>query len=196
MGGQISKERFQKHLRIGIRFDGASFVLLDGDPLPALVKDCIAELVLAPECIQNAKLRASLTGQKGILLLKEESRVLCGVSSTMIDDIFAEGLNPSGPVPIHTAYKFVEITLNADLWLQVRGDQEARLSSCPCKIRALNKEAESLNQAFTLISETFEIKRRSHSGNVFERVYAQDEHGNWQSLDEFRLQAIHKLASY
>ena len=112
----------------------------------------------------------------------------------MIDDIFAEGINPSGPVPIHTPYKFVEITLNADLWLQVRGDQEARLSSCPCNISALNKEAESLNQAFTLISEAYETKRLSHSGNVFERVYAQDERGNWQNLDEFRLRAIQRLA--
>jgi hypothetical protein len=194
MGGQISKERFQKHLRIGVRFDGTGFVLLNGNPLPELAADSVAELVLAPECIQNAKLRASLTGQKGILLLKEGSLVLCGVSRTMIDDIFAEGLNPSGPVPIHSAYKFVEVKLEADLWLQVRGDQEARLSSCPCKITALNKEAESLNQAFTLISEAYEIKRRSHSGNVFERVYAQNERGNWQNLDEFRLQAIYKLA--
>ena len=154
----------------------------------------VAELVLAPECIQNAKLRASLTGQKSTLLIKEGSLVLCGVSSTMIEDIFDEGLNPSGPVPIHTPYKFVEVTLNADLWLQVRGDQEARLSPCPCKIAALNKEAESLNQAFTLISEKYETKRRSHSGNVFERVHAQDERGNWQSLDELRLSAIQKLS--
>jgi hypothetical protein len=193
MGGQIRKKRFQKHLRIGVRFDGSGFVLLNGNPLPELAKDSIAELVLAPECIQNAKLRASLTGQKSTPLLKEGSRVLCGVSSPMIEDIFVEGLNPSGPVPIHTPYKFVEVTLNADLWLQVRGDQEARLSPCPCKIPALNKDAESLNQAFTLISEEYETKRRSHSGNVFERVYAQDERGNWQSLDELRLSAVQKL---
>jgi len=193
MSGRISKERFQKHLRISVRFDGAGFVLLNGNPLPELTEGCIAELVLAPECIRNAKLRASLTGQKGVLLLKEGSRVLCGVSSSMIEDIFDEGLNPSGPVPIHTPYKFVEVSLNADLWLQVRGDQEARLSSCPCKIIALNKEAESVNQAFTLISETYETKRRSHSGNVFERVYAQNERGKWQSLDEHRLSAIQKL---
>src|ERR1017187_430984 len=195
MSGQISKERFQKHLRIGIRFDGAGFVLLNGNPLPALVKDCVAELVLAPECVQDASLRASLTGQKSILLLKEGSVVLCGVSRMMIDDIFAEGLTPSGPVPIHSTYKFVEVKLDADLWLQVRGDQEARLSSCPCKITTLNIEAESLNQAFTLISETYEIKRRSHSGNVFERVYARDERGNWQSLDELRIEAIAKSLS-
>jgi len=195
MSGQIGKERFQKHLKIGIRFDGAGFVLLNGDPLPALKKDCVAELVLAPESIQDANLRASLTGQKSILLLKEGSVVLCGVSRTMIDDIFAEGLNPSGPSPIHSTYRFVEVRLDADLWLQVRGDQEARLSSCPCKITALNIEAESLNHAFTLISETYETKRRSHSGNVFERVYAQDERGNWQSLEQLRVEAIAKSLS-
>ena len=39
MRGQISKERFQKHLRIGVRFDGSGFVLLNGNPLPELATD-------------------------------------------------------------------------------------------------------------------------------------------------------------
>jgi len=59
----------------------------------------------------------------------------------------------------------------------------------------LNIEAESLNHVFTLISETYETKRRSHSGNVFERVYAQDERSNWQSLDQLRVEAIAKSLS-
>jgi hypothetical protein len=88
---------------------------------------------------------------------------------------------------------FVEVALKANLSLQVRGDQEARLSPCLCTIPALRHEAESLNHAFTLISEAYETKRRSHSGNVFERAYAQDERGNWQKLDELRLKAITKM---
>lgn len=111
----------------------------------------------------------------------------------MIESSTAKGLIPANAVSILSAYLFVEVKLDADLWLLVRGDQEARLSTAPCTIPALNKEAKSLNHAFMLISEGYETKRRSHSGNVFERAYAQDQLGNWQSLDELRLLTVQKV---
>ena len=78
---------------------------------------------------------------------------------------------------------------------QVRGDQEARLCPCVCAIPSLDKKAQSLNHAFTLISEAYETLRRSHSGNVFERVYAQDKTNKWVSLDEIRITAIAQAAN-
>jgi hypothetical protein len=81
------------------------------------------------------------------------------------------------------------------LKLQVRGDQEARLCPCVCAIPSLDKKAQSLNHAFTLISEAYETLRRSHSGNVFERVYAQDKTNKWVSLDEIRITAIAQAAN-
>jgi hypothetical protein len=194
LSGQLSKERFEKRLRIAVRSDGKSFVLLDGQPLPELAKNSVAELVLAPECIKDETIRANFSRQKSTQFLKAGTFVLVGVSPTMIENLSAKGLIPAHDLPIMSAYLFVEVKLEADLWLLVRGDQEARLSTSPCAIPSLNKEAKSLNHAFTLISEAYEIKRRSHSGNVFERAYAQDESGNWKSLDEFRVLAIQKVA--
>lgn len=191
MSGRLSKERYPKHLRIGVRFDGTSFVLLDGKPLPALAKGSVAEIFLAPECIEDETVRANLSGQKSTSFLKEGTFVLVGVSPTMIENSSAKELI-HGP-SILSSYLFIEVKLDADLWLLVRGDREARLSTSPCTIPSLKKEAKSLNHAFTLISEAYETKRRSHSGNVFERAYAQDELGNWQSLDELRLLAIQKV---
>ena len=193
MSGQLSKDRYEKRLRIGVHFDGTNFLLLDGRPLPALVKGSVAEIVLAPECIEDETVRANLTNQKSTPFLKEGTVVLVGVSPTMIERSSAKGLIQAHAAPILSAYLFVEVKLDADLWLLVRGDQEARLSTSPCTISWLKKEAKSLNHAFTLISEAYETKRRSHSGNVFERAYAQDELGNWQSLDELRLLAIQKV---
>ena len=193
MSGQLSKDRYEKRLRIDVRFDGTSFVLPDGRPLPALAKGSVAEIVLAPECIENETVRANLTDQKSTPFLKEGAVVLVGVSPTMIESSAAEGLIPANAVPILSAYLFVEVKLDADLWLLVRGDQEARLSTALCTIPSLNTKAKSLNHAFMLISEAFETKRRSHSGNVFERAYAQDQLGNWQSLDELRLLTVQKV---
>jgi hypothetical protein len=191
MSGQASKERFQKRLRIGVRFNGTSFVLLDGKPLPKLTEGTFAELVIAPESIEDAIVRDKLEGLRSIPFLAEGSFILFGVSPTMIDDKKADGLVRPDHPRIISEYLFVEVKLGADLWLQLRGDQEAGLSPCLCTITALNRPAESLNHAFTLISEAYETRRRSHSGNVFERGYVMSKSG-WQNLAELRLETIAK----
>jgi hypothetical protein len=191
--GQPSKDRYKKRLRICVQFDGTNFVLPDGKPLPAVVTGSAAEIVLAPECIKDETVRANLAKQQSTPFLKEGAVVLLGVSPTVIESSAIKRLIPANAVSILSAYLFVEVKLDADLWLLVRGDQEARLSTAPCTIPSLNKEAKSLNHSFMLISEAYETKRRSHSGNVFERAYAQDALGNWQSLDELRLSAIQKV---
>jgi hypothetical protein len=195
MSTSTSKQRFERHLRIGIQFDGDRFVLLDGSPLPALSKNAIAELIVAPEAILNSVVRARFLEDRAVRILEKDSHVFFGVSPAMIGDLRAKGLLSSLVLEINSDYWFVECKLDAPLMLQVRGDQEARLSTCPCTIPALEKSAESLNHAFTLISEAFETKRRSHSGNVFERVYTQVTAGKWQSLDELRIAAVARTTS-
>lgn len=193
MSEQVSKKRFEKHLRIGIRFDGDRFVLLDGSPMPALSKNAVAELILAPETILNSVIRARFLEGRAIQILEKDSHVFFGVSPTMVDSLRTDGLLSSLALEINSDYWFVEGKLEAPLMLQVRGDQEARLSSCSCTIPSLNATADSLNHAFSLISVAFETKRRSHSGNVFERVHTQVTEGKWQTLDEIRIAAIAKL---
>lgn len=41
-------ERYQKVLRLGVRFNGNTFELLDGSPLPKFAQDCVGELLLPP----------------------------------------------------------------------------------------------------------------------------------------------------
>ena len=163
MSEQVSKKRFEKHLRIGIRFDGDRIVLLDGSPLPALSKNAVAELIVAPEAILDSVARARFLEGRAIQILERDSHVFFGVSPTMVGSLRADGLLSSLVLEINSDYWFVEGKLEAPLMLQVRGDQEARLSSCSCTIPSLNTTADSLNHAFSLISVAFETKRRSHS---------------------------------
>ncbi len=193
MSGTSRKQRFEKHLRIGSRFDGNRFILLDGSPLPTLAKDSLVDLILAPESIVDSTLRARLLGETAVMILERNSCVFFGVSPTMIDDMKAVGLIRPSDLQFISEYWFVEGKLDAPLMMQVRGDQEARLSPCSCSIPSLNRRADSLNHAFTLISVAFETKRRSHSGNVFERVHTQDTAGKWQTLDEIRNAAIERM---
>jgi hypothetical protein len=195
MRRQVGNDRFEKNLRIGVRFDGTGFVLLDGRPLPRLKKDSAAELIVSAECLVDARVRDSFERQTSVLLLDQGSSVLLGVSPTMIEDIGAAGLILPSSLPLISEYVFVEVKLNAPLWLEIRGDQETRLSQCNCTVSVLKKSAQSLNHAFTLISEAYETKRRSHSGNVFRRGYARSNSAWWRSLDELRLEAIQKIES-
>src|SRR5208337_2134709 len=68
--------------------------------------------------------------------------------------------------------------------------QTFTLESCRCVIPALKLEATSINHAFTLISEAYETKRLSHTGNVFERAYTPVGPKRWQTLDDLRIKAI------
>ena len=161
--------------------------------MPALSKNAVAELVLAPEAILDSVIRARFLEDRVIQILGRDSHVFFGVSPTMVHSLRADGLLSSLALEINSDYWFVEGKLEAPLMLQVRGDQEARLSSCSCAIPCLNATADNLNHAFSLISVAFETKRRSHSGNVFERVYTQVTEGKWNTLDEIRIAAIAKL---
>jgi hypothetical protein len=46
--------------------------------------------------------------------------------------------------------------------------------------------ADSLNYAFTRLSEVFEPWRKAHTGNIYERVFFQERNGLWYPLDQLR----------
>lgn len=79
---------------------------------------------------------------------------------------------------------FVKVVLLEPLRLLCRGSKKAILMETKCKILSLNKEASSINNAYTLISEQFE-PRRSHTGNVFTKCYYQKQ-SIWFPLEDLR----------
>lgn len=46
--------------------------------------------------------------------------------------------------------------------------------------------ADSLNHAFTLLSEVFEPWRQAHTGNIYERIFYKETDGLWYPLDALR----------
>jgi hypothetical protein len=191
MSKQIKKAQYEKRLRIAVRFDGTHFALLDCSPLPAIAKDAVCELVLRPELLQNPADRDRLVRDEVFPILTQGTTVLLGVSPHSVGDPKAPGLicNPQER-GVQTEYWLVEVRLEQDLYIRIRGDQEAKLESCKCVIPALKLEATSINHAFTLISEAYETNRLSHTGNVFERTYTPVGPKRWQTLDDLRIKAI------
>ena len=82
---------------------------------------------------------------------------------------------------------FAEIILKEPLSMVLRGTKKSMLCSCKCQLPFLNIEAESINHVYTLLSTHFEKSRRSHSGNVFQKIYYSNQNG-WYPLDHLRKQ--------
>jgi len=192
---KTNNERYQKRLRIGVRVEESGFVLLDGKPLPQLHRGSVGEIVFAPECFVSEKIRTGLAGETRVPLLAKKTLIMMGMSPSVIGDAARKGLIHADSLRIFSEDMFIEVILEEDQLLQIRGDQVAKLAPCPCFIPALDQKARSLNHAFTLISEAYETLRRSHSGNAFLKAYAKGDSGRWVSLDEFRLHAIQRVAS-
>jgi hypothetical protein len=194
MSKQIRKNRYEKNLRIGVRLNGDKFVLLDGNPLPKLRANALGELLLRPDVIESWADRDRFTRDDVARMLEKGSRVFLGVSPYLVGNPTAEGLlREPEKMKLKTEYWLVEVHLDQDLCIRIRGDQEARLEKCKCMISALKREASSINHAFTIVSEAYETQRLSHTGNVFERAYTWIEPTGWKTLDQLRLDAIAEL---
>ena len=70
--------------------------------------------------------------------------------------------------------------------LRIEGLQPKSLISGAILIPTQDEPADSLNHAFTLLSETYEPWRKSHTGNVYRQVLYQEKNGKWYPLDILR----------
>ena len=94
-----------------------------------------------------------------------------------LEDVANLGMKKSHAVPV-TLDKMA-------LVLRLRGTKPATLGRVTCWIPSLEIRAQSLNHAYRLVSEQFEPRRISHSGNVFDLGYCK-QFDQWVSLDDLR----------
>ena len=138
MSKQVQKNRYTKNLRIGVRFNGDKFVLLNGNPLPKLRMNAVAELVLQPDVIEDCADRERFTRDDVVRMLERGSRIFLGVSPHLVGAPSPEGLlREPAQMKLKTEYWLIEVHLEQDLSIRIRGDQEARLEKCKCVIPAL-----------------------------------------------------------
>ncbi len=96
-------------------------------------------------------------------------------------------LNADPPLPVETI--LVPFILREDLKLHLRGTLPAELMPCLCEVDVPKiEQPTSVNQAYTRLSEHYETWRRSHTGNVFDKVYF-EEQGTARPLDVLRTRA-------
>jgi len=78
------------------------------------------------------------------------------------------------------------------VWLHVEGLVPKVVSSSTVLLPSgvANRPANSLNHAFTLLSERYEPWRDSHTGNIYERMLYREKNGKWYPLDVLREAAL------
>jgi hypothetical protein len=171
-------------IKIPVRITKDGIRALDGKPLPEIIDDTIGDLVVPSYTVVDDAVRRQFLNEYAISVLPKESTILLGVPLNIPQDLWTKTFKPKNMFP-PANYRFVQVHLKEDLILRLRGTKTAAFDRCECTIPALEKNAISLNHAFSLISEVFEANRKSHSGNVFKRgYYLDDEH--WRSLDALR----------
>lgn len=80
------------------------------------------------------------------------------------------------------------------VWLHVEGLVPKGVSSSTILLPSGvgNGAAESLNHAFTLLSERYEPWRKSHTGNIYDRMLYRESNGKWYPLNDLRNTALVK----
>ena len=85
-------------------------------------------------------------------------------------------------------------TKSGGLWLLTEGPKAVGLQSTRIVLPEVvsRDPVNSLNHAFTKLSETYEPWRISHTGNVYQRLLYKETNGMWYPLDFLRNAALAK----
>jgi hypothetical protein len=155
-------------VRLLVRLQKGQFVQENGSPLPALRENALCELIINSSDLSIQAERDNLTREKTVDALPKGSALWARVRPN--EDIPAtlarhrENKKCSQP----SSYAYVKFVLDAPLRLVASDGNQPVLAECPCHIPGLPHVAcQSVNEAYTRISEAFEPTRRSHTGNVF-----------------------------
>lgn len=197
----------QRSLRLPVQLVDGTWELLYGGILE-LPKDTIAELVLTPGTVVNEQWYNALQTPNRFDLLNvgTELRVALTVREPerkefrdLLRPFDLHVYRPAGLLSPET--KFVSVHLGqavakgdrpagrSGLWAETCGLDVRHVRSGPVVLPALpgvDGPADSLNHAFTLLSEILEPWRKSHTGNVYARVFYQDTDRYWHPLSDLR----------
>lgn len=174
-------DSLNKTVFIPIRYANGKIEYFYGGKLPKLKDGVIGELILPTYAVEDKKFLENISKEVIVDFLPSGTKLFVEINVNnfeKLDEVLKQFV-------IHKRCNFIEITLQEKLKLKLRGTKKPQLLSVKCDIPALGKVAYSLNHAYSLISEAYEIERISHIGNVFKKVYYCDDF-SYHELDTLR----------
>lgn len=200
----------KKTVRVPVTWVNGHWELLYGGVVPAK-EGALAELRLESSEIEDAQFLKAMSKRTNVKILDEgvELRVALTIKGALDADkskylLDHDATKHGYTAKISATSRFVSIWLGSPnsaqqkrnetrggLWLSLEGmeprDLEASTIQLP-NVAGLEK-AESLNHAFTLLSEQFETWRQAHTGSIYERVFYQEGRW-WYPLGDLRNRAV------
>ena len=191
-------ERFSKTITIPVIVRNGQVTFLYGGNLPPLREGTEGKLIVPAEDVVDERWTVLLNLRVAVKFLPKGTvvgiimkfdRAQDAINLGWLKDELKEAKAViDGYYPVKICLP-VKVCLQEDLYLEIRGTSKPRLLNCRCYIPALVKHEKqfvnSLNEAYTRISEVFEPTRRSHTGNIFSLCIVKLPTG-WMLLDNLR----------
>lgn len=200
-------------VRVPVRMVNGQWEFFYGGNVPVR-EGTFGELLIQKERITDPKFLRALRKRSEHLLLDEGTALMVALSArdqSKLDERYKALLQEISPEHLSNEYywtsrpagtRFVSVVIGPPLegfpgyrrqqpggvWLQLEGAQPKGLlvSSVELPEAVSEEPCQSLNHAFTLLSEVFEPWRQSHTGNVYQRMLYQESNGKWYPLERLR----------
>lgn len=208
-------------IRIPVKLVDGQWEYFYGGGLP-VKNGTVGDLVIDRSSIEDKKFLASLKRGSKHKILKPGTELLVAltvrrpsdISPGLVNHLLPRGSN--GPALGDAYYwttrsddtRFVKIAVGGPtesqkrhdpeekggVWLHVEGLIPKGVSSSTIQLPkgVADESAASLNHAFTLLSERYEPWRKSHTGNIYDRMLFQETNGKWYPLNVLRDAALAK----
>ncbi len=148
--------------------------------LPELKDGTIGDLIVPADAFVDGRVAAQYNQERKAAFLPQGTRLMAQINPDKVPASHRDHLSTSLPGFPGAGVAF---ELMDDQMILLRETKNSALLPCKCWIPSLNQDAKSINHAYTLISQEYEPHRISHTGNVFSKVYYDDDSSNrWKPL--------------
>jgi hypothetical protein len=197
----------KKPIRVPVKWESGQWKAVLGG-IGSFKSGALAELLMDRACFADQKLANRWVEKRKIAVLQQgaELRVALTVAADLEEPYKSRLLAPNATLYDHTPRisvntRFVAIHLigpteaqqarnieSRGLWLGVQGMEVNRVESGLVELpgHPAEKPVDTLNQAFTRLSELFESWRTSHTGNIYDRIFYRESNDRWYPLDDLR----------
>lgn len=196
-------DNWTKQVSIPVRIrQGGTLAFFYGGDLPQLEEGAIGDLIIPTTSLKDERMLDLLQREEQVKLLDPPATVMALVVVRL------EHLNAMSekerlhllPLPkgvYQPDGRFVHIQVEEPLILRLRGTKRPDLLPCECTIPSLgNRQVSSLNEARTVLAQTYEKHRRASTGNVFTDIFVETAKNRWVSLNELRDSVFRQVVEY
>ncbi len=186
----ITPQSNERRVLIPVRWSGGEWKVLDDSSMPKLAEGTVGELSVPASAFLNPKDTKPYLEESFAEILPALTMLWASISSNHggpgMNELVRRGLPAKRSH--ENGYFMVGFLIKEPLVLRLRGTKHASLEPCPCDLPGIPQDmaVSSINQAYTRLSEQYEPQRRSHAGNVFQKVYFESTNGSFKPLEDLR----------